>query len=326
VSPDELQRELAAGEIRPAYLLAGDEPLLRDAALASLRAAVLDGATDDFNFDRLSAESTSARRLEEAVQALPVMASRRLVLLSEPGKVRGAAGEELVAGVARAVGELATQDQTVLVVCASKADKRFAWVKAFKKPAVRVECEAPTKAAQVVAFVREEAAAQKVVLARGVAELLVERVGPQLLLLRQEIAKVALLAGPGERITRDHVAISASHVAEEPIWDLTDAIGEGRADDAVIVLGRILGSGAAPQMVLGSLAAHFRKLARVDAGGSVKGPPFVLSKLAKQGRRYGTRRLRFCLKEIHRADTALKGAGELPPEMALERVVLDLAS
>jgi len=326
VSPDDLQREVAAGKLRPAYLLAGDEPLLRDGALASIRRAVLDGTADDFNLDRLSGESTSPGRLQEAVQALPIMASHRLVVLSEPGKVRGEAGKALADGVARAVRELAKQKETVLVVCASKVDKRTAWVKAFKQPAALVECEAPKKLRDVAAFVRKEAEAQEVELERGVAEMLVERIGPQLLLLRQEIAKVALLAGPGRSVTRDHVAMSASHVAEEPIWDLTDAIGEGRVADAVTLLGRILGAGAPPPVVLGALAAHFRKLARLSAGGSVAGHPYVVSKLEKQARRYSDARLVSCLKEIHRADTALKGAGSLPDGITLERVVMSLAS
>jgi DNA polymerase-3 subunit delta len=230
------------------------------------------------------------------------------------------------ATLARAVKELAGQEQTVLVVCAAKADKRTAWVKAFKEPAARVECEAPKGVKGVASFVRKEAAAQEVELESGVAELLAERVGPQLLLLRQEIAKAALLAGPGRSVSRDHVEMSTSHVAEEPIWDLTDAIGDGRSADAVTLLGRILGAGAPPPVVLGALAAHFRKLARLRGGGSVPGPPFVTRKLEKQARRYSSARLLSCLKAIHQADTALKGAGSLPPEMALERLVLGLTS
>ncbi|MBW2417239.1 MAG: DNA polymerase III subunit delta [Deltaproteobacteria bacterium] len=327
MSPDELRREVAAGKLRPAYLLAGAEPLLRDEALASIRGAALDGTADDFNFDRLSGESTSPGRLREAVQALPIMASHRLVVLNEPQNARGAAAKkELGEGVAAAVRELVGQEQTVLVVCAAKADKRSAWVKAFKQPAALVECEAPGKPAGVVAFVRKEAADQEVELGPGVAEMLAERVGSQLLLLRQEIAKVALLAGSGARVTRDHVEMSTGQIAEQPVWDLTDAIGDGHSADAVTLLGRILGAGAPAPVVLGALASHFRRLARVSRGGSVRGAPWMIRKLEKQARRYGVSRLLSCLKEIHQADAALKGAGSLDPGMALERLVMRLAS
>ena len=128
----------------------------------------------------------------------------------------------------------------MLVVVAAKVDRRARWTKVFRDPAAEVRCDPPRGGREVVAFVREEAKRQGVAIERGAAELLAERVGPQLLLLRREIEKAALLAGPGEPVSRDHVAAGTCDVAEEPIWDLTDAIGEGRAADALIALGKIL--------------------------------------------------------------------------------------
>lgn len=55
----QLTTELAKGRIRPAYLVAGEEPLLRDAALAAIEARVLAGAPRDFNLDRLETDSAS---------------------------------------------------------------------------------------------------------------------------------------------------------------------------------------------------------------------------------------------------------------------------
>lgn len=156
--------------------------------------------------------------------------------------------------------------------------------------------------------------------------MLAERVGPQLLLLRQEIAKVALLAGAEQQVSRSHVDLSTGQLAQEPIWDLMDAIGTGQTAEAVGRLSRMLSAGAPPPVVLGSLASHFRKLLRVRSGGRIAGPPFVVRKLEKQASRYPEGRLEVCLGAIHDADTALKGGGTLRPEMALERLVLGLAT
>jgi DNA polymerase III delta subunit len=65
---------------------------------------------------------------------------------------------------------------------------------------------------------------------------------------------------------------------------------------------------------------------RAGHGGNVAGPPFVRKKLESQARRYGARRLRSCLDAIHETDLAIKGAGALRPELALERLVLALAT
>jgi DNA polymerase-3 subunit delta len=165
-----------------------------------------------------------------------------------------------------------------------------------------------------------------VALGSGAAALLAERIGPQLLMLRREIAKASLFVGVGETVRAEHVAASTTDVAEEPIWDLTDAIGEGRLDDALLLLGKLLRSGGAPPAILGAFANHFRKLTRVRGGEPVPGPPFAVRKLESQSRRFNPGRLVSCLRAIHQTDLALKGAGGVSPELAMERLVIGLAS
>jgi DNA polymerase III subunit delta len=322
----EILGELEQGSIRHAYLVVGAEPLLRDQALSAIEAAVLGDGPRDFNLDRLEVGQATPGRLEEALGSLPLMGTHRLVVL------RGAEGRgaKLDAKWATAIEDWAAKAEpavgTVLVVIAAKVDKRQKWVRAFRNPAALIDCEAPTKSREIAAFLKEEATRQGVTLDADAAGLLVERIGPQLLLLRQEIEKAALVAGPGVTVGREHVENSVASVAEEPIWDLTDAIGQGRAADAVDQLSRMLGQGAAAPAVLGALASHFRKLVRAGHGEPVGGPPFVVRKLEQQARRYPRRRLVVCLRAIHRADVELKGASVMRPERALEQLVLGLAS
>jgi DNA polymerase-3 subunit delta len=321
VTPEALAAEIEAGRLREAYLLVGEEPLLRDDALARLSAAVLAGAGADFDLERLAGETASPGQLADALRTLPVLAPRRLVLVSEPEARRGSRG------VAEALPELVAElgragSACVLVAIAERVDRRARWVKAFGDAVV--ECAAPTRARDLAAFVRAEASSQGALLGRGVAELLAERIGPQLLLLRQEIAKLALLAGPGRPVAPEHVAAGTSALADTPIWDLTDALGEGRIADALAVLAKLQAAGAPGPVILGSLGSHYRRLLRVGHGAAVAAPPFVRKRLESQARRYGARRLRASLDAIHQTDLALKGEGALRPDLALERLVLAL--
>jgi len=323
VTPQDLAAELAEGRLRPAYLLAGEEPLLRDDALASLRRTVFPAGPVAFDFDRFEASSLDAASLVDAVRTLPVLAVRRMVVVDEPDGRRG--GSRGVSdALADLVGTLEEEGTALLVVLAARPDRRARWVKAFGS--ALVDCSAPTRARDLAVFIRAEAARQGVALERGVAELIAERTGPQLMMLRQEIAKLGLLAAAGNAVTRAHVAAGTPDVAEESIWDWTDAIGEGRCADALRALARLLGAGAPPPVLLGSLVSHFRRLLRVAHGNAVPGPPFARKKLENQAARYGARRLRASLDAIHQTDLALKGAGALRPELALERLVVALAS
>ncbi len=323
---DDLRRELSRGALRGAYLLAGEEALLRDDALDLLcRTALRDGSRD-FNFDRLDGDSATGARLIDAVRSLPVMAPHRVVVLREPEQ-RRAVARGLTDAIADVLPELVESSpaSTVLIVTAAKIDRRSRWVRAFEEPAAVVRCEPPRRLDAVLAFVRNEVRSQGLQLERGAAELLVERVGPELLTLRSEIAKAGLMAGESARIARAHVAASTSNLAEEPIWDLTDAIGQGRTADALGVLAKLLRSGAPPVVMVGSLASHFRKLVRARSGERLAGPPFVVRKLEGQAQRYAPERLVAGLRAIHETDLALKGKGGLPAQLALERLVLALS-
>ena len=321
---DDLRSELDAGETRPAYLLLGDEVLLRDDAADAIRAAVLADGSSDFDHERLEGEATTGAALLNAVGTLPVLASKRLVVLREPeagrAKARGI-GDALI----EALSAVESNNDVVLVILAAKVDRRTRWVKKLGSAAV-VQCDPPRGGRAIAAFVTAEAKRQGIALDRPAVALLVERSGPHLLLLRQEIAKAGLLAAPGEKVTAEHVAESTADVAEEPIWDLTDAIGEGRCGDALALLGKLVRSGGAPPAILGAFVNHFRKLVRVRSGGNVPGPPFVVRKLESQSRRFSQNRLIACLRAIHQTDLALKGAGGISSELALERLVIGLAS
>ena len=325
MTPAELERELGSGRLRPAYLLAGSEALLRDDASRAITEAVLADGPRDFNLDRFDGSSCNEARLLEAVRSLPVLAERRLVVLREP-EVKGRGSKTLGDGIAAAVEEIRGSSSTVLVVTASTIDKRSKWVKAFNEPAVLVACDPPKGLRAIVAFLRQEAKRRQISLQSGAAEALAEAVGPQLLMLRQELEKAALHAGPGRPVSRDDVLAVVSELADEPIWDLTDAIGEGRTPDALVILSRLLESGAPPPVLLGSFASHFRRLARSHCGASVAGHPFMVRKLESQARRYTRRRLVACLHAIHEVDEALKGRGSLPAEIALERLVIGLSA
>jgi len=325
LTPEALRAELAAGKLRPAYLLAGEEALLRDESVAAIRAAALGAAANDFDFERLDGERIGAGQLLDALRALPVLAPRRLVVLREP-EARKGRSEGLAEALAAALGELAGQSQTLLVVLAARIDRRSSWVRAFAEPCALVACDPPKAGKAVAAFATGEARRQGIALGPGAAEALADAVGPQLLRLRSELEKSSMLAGPGQRVTREHVLAAVSSVADEKVWDLTDATFEGRSADAIAALASLLGGGVPAPVVLGALASQLRKLARARAGEAPSGHPMQVRRIEAQARRQSLPRLLAGLRAAEEADERLKGRGSLPAELVLERLVLGLSS
>jgi len=322
MTPAELSERLARAAPEPAYLLAGSESLFREEAFAALREAALEGAQSDFDEDRFDAAGLSKVSLADTLRLLPVLAPRRLVVV-DGADHRGA--KQITEALPELLAELREARHCVLVVRAGKLDRRTRWVKAFEKAEGLVECDPPAKQKEVAAFVRSEAHRLGVEMERGAAEELADRIGPQLMLLRQEIGKLSLMAGEGVALSCALVRTGTHQLSEDSVWELTDAIGEGRSADSLVLLARMLARGAAPPQLLGALTLHFRRLMVCGYGGAVSGPPFARKKIEKQARRYGPRRLSNSLDAIHQTDLALKGDGVLRPELALERLVIALA-
>jgi DNA polymerase-3 subunit delta len=325
VTPEALAVELAEGRLRPAYLLAGEEMWLREQSLRAIRAAAQGESANDFDFERLDGERTGAGRLLDALRALPVLAERRLVVLREPEAKKGR-GEGLVEALAGAVPELAGQHQTLLVVVAAKLDRRSAWVRAFAEPAAVVACDPPKGTKAVAAFAAQEARRREIPLGPGAADALAEAVGPQLLRLASELEKASLLAGPGQRVMREHVLEAVSAVADDKMWELTDATFEGRSADALTALARLLAGGVPEPVLLAALATQLRRLTRARAGESPSGHPMTVRRIEAQARRHSLARLLAGLRAVEEADERLKGRGSLPGELVLERLVLGLSS
>lgn len=319
----ELEESLGSGAIEGSYLVAGPEALLRDEAIDRLRHAVLGDGPADLNFDRLDGERASRGEIESALGALPMLSKRRLVWLRDPAGTSGRGRVAVTDALAELAPGLEAGGPVVLVVSAASADRRANWVKAIS---ARVDCAAPKDRRGQLAFVRAEAKRQGLGLERGASEALLERVGPHLLALRGELEKAALLVYPETTLTVAALRDAVADIAEEPVWDLTDAIGEGRGPEALRILRRLLDGGAPGPVVLGALASHFRRLLRVREGAAVAGPPFVVRKLETQAGRYVPLRLRNGLAAIHATDLALKGQGNVPADTALERLVLNLSA
>jgi DNA polymerase-3 subunit delta len=322
VTPEQLQTELGAETLRPVYLVVGEEALYREESEHAIRDTVFPDGVVDFDYERLDGATANGASLLNAVGTLPVLARQRLIVMRDPEPARGK-GKGIGEAIFEAIDALEEGGDAVLVVVAAKVDGRARWVKKLGT-ASQVRCDPPKGARALESFVRAEAKRQEIRFDKAAVALMAERTGSNLLMLRQEIAKAGLFAGPGQKVTAEHVAVSTNDVAEEPIWDLTDAIGEGRIADAMTVLGKLLGSGGAPPAILGALVTHFRKLLATRTGGRVAGPPFAVKKLENQSRRFTPGRLVSCMRAIHQTDLALKGAGSLPPDLALERLVIGL--
>lgn len=316
-------------EPRALYWICGKERFLVDRAVARIKERVIEPATRDFNYDLLYAKEAGAQKILAAARTLPMMARRRLVIVRDADSLDAKGLEPLLPYVASPAPE------TCLVFVAEKADTRLKFFTAFKKHGELLKCE-PLQDRQLPAFLRDEAKARKLKLDAGVAELVAEEVGADLGQLVDAVERLELYVdGRGERrVTVEDVEQVVATTRQRSVFELLDAMGAGEAGRALTALGSLQAAREPPLRTLAMVVRQVRQLIQVrdlldrrvgkgELAQALGLPPFLVSKLETQAKRYSATTLRAMHAAVYDADRALKSS-RVDGDRLMERLVLEL--
>ncbi|BCV24548.1 DNA polymerase III subunit delta [Gelria sp. Kuro-4] len=351
MSWQELWERLEHKEVAPVYLLFGEEEYLIAATVAKIEAALELGGLRELNYERLEAAATTGARLAAAVQALPWLARRRLVVLtglnlSGRGKesdTDSGAGEEgepatgTAAGLEQELADLVPHlpASTCLVLAATGAvGGRRRVVKAVAKIGV-VEEFPRLRGRELEAWIKARGVELGIKWEKGAVQLLAARTGEGLRQLEQELRKLATYAGQGGRVGRQEIELLVPATSAVRVFDLIDAALAGEEEKALKVLAHLLEQGETAIGLTALLARQVRlivlakeeleKGTRPDAlAVKLKLHPFVAHKVAAQSRRFTWSGLYRLIQSLAAADQEMKTTG-LNHQLILEQVLLGLA-
>src|SRR5215203_2367964 len=88
--------------------------------------------------------------------------------------------------------------------------------------------------------------------------MLVERMGPNPLRLRNELERLALWAGPGGQVSAGDLEEMVTDTSEAAVWSLSDALIESDAAAALRIGERLIGQGENVTGLIYGLASRLR--------------------------------------------------------------------
>lgn len=348
MTPDEAIREARAGNLRPVYLVIGEEVVLQQGVVKALRAAAMKDGIEGLNEDLFTAGEGDLRDAAEspigAARMMPMMARRRFVLVRglerwEAKEDKAAEKETEKKGKVRApLDDLADYakepaDHCVMVLVAQKLHGQRRLVTLAKKSGFLVACEAvPPR--ELPRFIEARAKELGHVIDREAAGDLAAMVGPDLGTVFDALERLSLYVGPEGRITEGAIADVITRVRPATSWNLVDAIFQRRLGAALALVAEL--EADADLMVLGSIASSVRQAIKFDglvqAGESVDAAaqkagvqPWKVDALRAQLRRLEPGALHRWIDRIAETDRALKGS-KRPGTSVLETLVIDLCS
>ena len=324
IDAQKFYRDLEQGKLAPLYFLFGEEPYLLNQSVERFKYAVLTEGAVDFNLSVFYASDADVNVVRDAVETLPMMAARRLVILKESQELADKEWNELEPLIENAV------DSTVFVIMASRVDKRKKPIRTLLDKADCVEFKKPYEN-QIPSWINYIAQTLGVQIAPDAIHLLHKLVGHHLTEIEGELKKLSDFTGP-RRIEVQDVAHVVSRSKEENVFDFTKAIGEADRVKALEHLVHLLDQGQNEIGIVSLVARHVRILLTIKKGMEeglhgaklahyAQVPPYFLESYIDQARVWAARKLEQTLVVLAETDKALKSS-PLSSHIWLENLVL----
>jgi len=241
-------------QMRPAYLIAGDDEAKIDATRSRLRARA-EGEGGSTALEVIEPlEGRGAPNLDALLTTLPAMSlveSRRYVLVDGVQRWR----DKEHSAVAEALASL-PPDLTLVLIARGKTPAKIA--KAVEAAGGEVRTFDAPNARNLPRALVSEAAALGFQLESDAARLLVTRLGQSRRRLSREVERLALWADGGE-VTLEDLETMIVDASETAAWALSDALLERDRESAQRIAERLIGQGESVTGLIYSLASRLRK-------------------------------------------------------------------
>ena len=227
-----LKKDLAGGKPGRLYVLHGEETYLRDYYLSKLRELLLSGGMGEFNLHEIGSKDMSPHALEEAVDCLPMMADRTLVMVTDYDLFK--AGEKDREEYIRIFSQLPEYVCVVFLydLIDYKGDARTKLAGALKQYGTVVNFVRQDQG-DLVDWVRRRFRALGKDIDSRLALELIFLCGDLMNNLIGEIEKIGAYAKQ-PHITRADIEAVATPQLDAVVFRMTDAIGEGNFDKGIL--------------------------------------------------------------------------------------------
>ena len=327
--PRDLTQALKQGTIEPVYLLIGPETYLRDqAARAIADEAMRDTLLREFNDISISLADGDAHAAVAEAEQLPMMSTRRVIRVTDFGKLDEENEAILLGYVGRPV------ETSVVIFVTDDIDKRKKFARTLMQGAAFEF--APLNDGELTAWARAHLKELKSEVDADALRRTVELVGSDVRTLSNELNKLSAAALPSGKITMDLVEALVGRSRELMNWDLTDQMLARNRPRALQTLEHLLDDGAPPVMLIGLIASTYRRMALAEAllsqGVSsreifrqVPMPPFKQQNYLATLSRTDSRTLARQIARIAAADLGIK-TSKATPRMQIEMLVVELTA
>jgi DNA polymerase-3 subunit delta len=321
------------------YILHGDDLFTLEQTLAEFRARMNDSANGDLNTSEFDGATATVPEIINAVSSYPFLADKRMVIVKGMLSVisrRGAgeAAKKAVEQLAEALPNLPEWARLIFVERELLSEKNKL-VKLAQETETGYEkgFTAPKDATGWILKRAQETYGAEIEPRAAVA--LAAVVSGDLARADAELVKLMSYVDGERAITEADVDLLTPYLAEARVFDMVDAMAEGRSQAALQDLHRLLQErDEDPFRIYGMIVRQFRLLLLakeyLTTGGYAKDmasvlgmSPYVAKKMTQQSRGFTLAQLDGIYRALSETDIQMK-TGQIAPELALDLLIAGL--
>jgi len=324
------------------YILHGDDEFAIAQFLSDMERKMGDPAIAALNITRLDGNSFSVGSLAAATHAMPFLAERRLVVLSDPlGNMKSPKVRDKFTAALEQIPETTALVLTIQRPLVSERDKRkggLHWLQkwgAGQAGRVYIREFLLLKGPQMARWIQNKARELGGEFSFEAAGLLADYVLADPRLAAQEIEKLLAYANYNRSVDGDDVERLTPYAGEGNVFAMVDALGNRNGRLALQMLHRLLEE-EEPLRLFGMIVRQFRLLLLtrelVDTGyreaeiaRQLKTYPFVARKLTGQVRNFSLEALEAIYRKLLDVDKAIK-TGQMDGDVALDTLIAALTA
>ncbi len=321
-----LVKEIKAGKIAPVYLLFGEEQVLAEYVVTVLQEQLIPTGMESLNYQRVDGQKVTDQELVAVIATPPMFGAKRLVVIDQPWFLAGKKEGQLL-GIERMLDDL--PEFACVVLLAAQMDKRLKLVKRLKDSTHEFP---PLSAGEAANWV-DDRLRRAGIGSFGLGKKIVERAGNSLRILRLEVDKLVAYASGSPLQSEDIVALVRNDM-ETSVFDLVDAVGQRRLEQALHLADQLQAEGQAPLYILSMISRQLRLLLlarmQLDSGASEQQAasalgihPYPAGKCVQQARLWTRTGLQQAIQHCLEAEEMTK-TGQLSDQRSLDQLFLNL--
>ena len=328
---EDLEKSIARGVVAPLYFFYGDNAPSIEEAIRLVAAKLFPSGASELDVRRLDAQSQKPGDILQAVRTISFFARKKLVIVRQAHLFKQPQWDILAPYLKKPADSCCL----VFILLLDEKDKKDKTrLEALKKFAPAFSFQNPKGDKQIAQFVKSRLAHYGKTIAPDALAYCGAILGENAQALSGEVEKLALYCGDRTKVEAADVDEVLCGGGRGTIFNLVDAIGQGRLEQSLELLGGILAAGVHPLVVLKMTARQFRLIGTarlmLDQGENATRigqllhlPEFVVRGVIQQARGWPAERLGMVFEEIFQANYLSKSS-RADARIVLERLLLRL--